>query len=156
MNKSVSAQYIVSACLAGEKCRYDGESNTIDAIVQMVNDGTAVALCPEVMGGLPTPRIPCEIKKNQDGSLEIIDKDNNNHTAAFIRGARLALDAAVRDGITKAILKQRSPSCGCGLIYDGTFSGKLIEGNGITAELFIKSGIKVITEIEFEKLQGYC
>jgi uncharacterized protein YbbK (DUF523 family) len=150
----VTAEYIVSACLAGEKCRYDGESNTIDIIVEMVKNGAAVALCPEVMGGLPTPRIPCEIKKNQDGSLEIIDKDNNNHTAAFTRGARLALDAAVNAGITKAILKQRSPSCGCGLIYDGTFSGKLIEGNGITAELFIKSGIKVITDIEFENLQS--
>lgn len=156
MNKTVSAEYIVSACLAGEKCRYDGESNTIDAIVKMVNDGTAVALCPEVMGGLPIPRIPCELKRNPDGSLNIIDKNNNNHTEAFIRGSELALDAAVKAGITKAILKHRSPSCGCGLIYDGTFSGKLIEGNGVTAELFIKSGIKVITEIEFENLQEDC
>jgi uncharacterized protein YbbK (DUF523 family) len=154
MKKTVTAEYIVSACLAGVKCRYDGESNTINEIVNMVKNGNAVALCPEVMGGLSTPRIPCEIKKNKDESLEIIDKDNNNHTAAFIRGARLALDAAVNAGITKAILKQRSPSCGCGLIYDGTFSGKLIEGNGITAELFLKSGIKVITEIEFENLQS--
>ena len=107
MNKTVTPEYIVSACLSGEKCRYDGESNTIDAIVKMVNEGTAIALCPEVMGGLPTPRIPCEIKKNQDGTLSIIDKNNNNHTEAFIRGAELALDAAVRAGITKAILRRK-------------------------------------------------
>jgi len=151
MNNTSTLKYIVSACLAGEKCRYDGESNTIDKIVTMVNNGTAITVCPEAMGGLPTPRVRCELNILNDGSSVITGEDGNDYTAAFTLGARLALDTAEKNRITKAILKSKSPSCGCGLIYDGTFSGKLVKGNGVAAELFIKSGIKVITEMEFEK-----
>jgi len=154
MKNTQTVRYIVSACLAGEKCRYDGNSNTIDAIMNLVKNGTAIPVCPEMLGGLPAPRVRCELHKDIDGSMEIKGEDGNTYTDPFIRGAEMALNTAEENGITKAILKHRSPSCGCGLIYDGTFTGKLIEGNGIAAGLFLKSGINVITEIEFEKLQG--
>ena len=139
-------KYIVSACLAGEKCRYDGNSNTVDRIRSMVENSTAIAVCPEVLGGLPVPRVRCELQKNEDGSHLIKGEDGKNYTEAFLRGAMLSLKLAQENEITQAILKSKSPSCGCGSIYDGTFSGRLAEGNGITADLFIKSGIKVFTE----------
>lgn len=141
-------KYIVSACLAGEKCRYDGNSNSDIRIKTMVDNGSAIPVCPELLGGLPVPRVRCELRLSS-GSREIIGEDGNNYTAAFTRGAILSLEIAEKNGITRAILKSRSPSCGCGFIYDGTFSGKLINGNGITADLFINSGIKVFTEQEF-------
>ena len=142
-------KYIVSACLAGEKCRYDGNSNTDIRIKAMVENGSAIPVCPEMLGGLPVPRVRCELRLSS-GSSEIIGEDGGNYTGAFTRGAILSLEIAEKNGITRAILKSRSPSCGCGSIYDGTFSGKLIDGNGITADLFIKSGIKVFTENNFE------
>lgn len=147
-------KYIVSACLAGERCRYDGNSNTNDTIKVMVENNLAIPVCPEVLGGLPVPRVRCELRKNNNGCPEIKGKDGNDYTEPFTRGALLSLETVKKNGITQAILKSKSPSCGFGLIYDGTFSGKLIEGNGITADLFIKSGIKIFTEQEFEKLQS--
>ena len=144
-------KYIVSACLAGEKCRYDGNSNTDIRIKTMVENGSAIPVCPEMLGGLPVPRVKCELRVNtSSNSAEIIGEDGNNYTGAFTRGAILSLEIAEKNKITQAILKSGSPSCGCGFIYDGTFSGKLIEGNGITADLFIKTGIKVFTEKNFE------
>jgi uncharacterized protein YbbK (DUF523 family) len=145
-------KYIVSACLAGEKCRYDGNSNAEDMIKELVENGSALPICPELLGGLAVPRPRCEMRKSDNGSAEIIGEDGNNYTEQFLRGATLSIEAALKNGITHAILKSKSPSCGCGLIYDGTFSGKLIRGNGITAELFIKSGIKVITGEEYMEL----
>lgn len=142
-------KYIVSACLAGEKCRYDGNSNTDTRIKTMVENGSAIPVCPEMLGGLPVPRVKCEMQINSSSSAEIIGEDGKVYTGAFTRGAVLSLEIAEKNGITQAILKSRSPSCGCGFIYDGTFTGKLIQGNGITADLFIKSGIKVFTELEF-------
>lgn len=154
MNSSSKYDYIVSACLAGERCRYDGNSNTVDLIAHMVTTGTAIPVCPEIIGGLPVPRTRCELRKLDNGKTEIIGEDGNFYTEAFNLGASLSLETAIKNGITTAILKSKSPSCGCGKIYDGYFTGKLIEGNGITAELFIKSGIKVITDIEFKELTG--
>jgi uncharacterized protein YbbK (DUF523 family) len=149
MDKTITMKYIVSACLAGEKCRYDGNSNTDIRIKAMVENGSAIPVCPELLGGLPVPRVRCE-QRLTSGSREIIGEDRGNYTDAFTRGAILSLEIAEKNGITQAILKSRSPSCGCGSIYDGTFSGKLIDGRGITADLFIKSGIKVFTENNFE------
>lgn len=151
MNENFKAAYIVSACLAGESCRYDGASNTIDSIKSLVENGSAITVCPEVLGGLPVPRARCELRKKENGTSEIAGEDGNNYTDYFKRGALLSLEKAQQSRITIAILKSKSPSCGCGLIYDGTFCGKLVEGNGITAELFIKSGIKVYTEDQFVK-----
>ncbi len=143
-------KYIVSACLAGELCRYDGKSNTDEKIKTLVDGGSAITICPEVLGGLSVPRTRCELRINVNGTAEIIGEDNNDYTECFIRGAFLSLEIARKNNITQAILKSKSPSCGCGLIYDGTFTGMLVAGNGITAELFIQSGIEVFTGEQFE------
>ena len=143
-------KYIVSACLAGERCRYDGRSNANDKIEALVENGNALPVCPEVLGGLPVPRVRCELQINSNGSPVITGEDGSDYTGPFTRGALIALEIAEKNGITQAILKSKSPSCGSGFIYDGTFSGKIAGGNGITADLFIKSGIKVFTEKNFE------
>jgi len=137
-------KYIVSACLAGECCRYDGKSNTVNSVKELVESGSAIPVCPEILGGLPVPRIKCELRRNENGSAAINGEDGNDYTVYFTAGAEAALEIARKNGITAAILKSNSPSCGMGLIYDGTFTGKLTEGNGITAELFLKSGLDVI------------
>lgn len=110
-----------------------------------------IPVCPEVFGGLTTPRTPNEIVGGDgddviDGEAKVITKDGEDVTEEFIKGARRALEIARIFNIKKAILKQRSPSCGNGKIYDGTFSGNLIEGDGVTAALFKRNGIEVISE----------
>ncbi len=129
---------IVSACLAGCKCRYDGKSNAKQEIIDLVERGVAIPLCAEVIGGLPIPRNSCEISSNK-----VIDANGNDFTLQFKTGAEKILEIAKILNVKKAILQQRSPSCGYGKIYDGTFSGKLIEGNGILAELLSKNGIEI-------------
>ncbi len=143
-------KYLVSACLAGERCRYDGNSNTINALQELVENGDAVSVCPEILGGLTIPRPRCELRINENGSTKIISENGTDFTEEFITGATLSLEIAKKNKITIAILKSKSPSCGCGMIYDGTFCGNLTTGNGITADLFIKSGITVFTEKEFD------
>lgn len=137
---------VVSACLAGIKCKYNGGDNLIPQICEMVENGTAVAICPETLGGLPIPRVPSEISVQPDGSRKVIDRNGRDITANFEKGAQKSLDIAREVHADTVILKQRSPSCGCGQIYDGSFSGKIIEGNGFTAEVLIKNGIKVLSE----------
>ncbi len=134
---------IVSACLAGMKCRYDGHQNSCDKVIELVRQGLAIPLCPEQLGGLATPRTPAEIV-----DCKVITKDGEDVTAQFNKGAEESLRMANLVGCKKAILKANSPSCGSGTIYDGTYSGKLTEGFGKTAELFIKNGIEVISEKE--------
>ena len=131
---------IVSACLAGYRCRYDGKITPDPEIVDLVKNGKAIPVCPEMLGGLPCPRVPAE--RTKDGSC-VRTRDGKDVTEAFQRGAREALRLAELYGCDRAILKARSPSCGCGLIYDGTFSGTLKEGNGVTAELLLENGITV-------------
>ena len=131
---------IVSACLAGYRCRYDGKIVPDDEIVALVKQGCAIPVCPEMLGGLPCPRIPAE--RTEDG-LRVVTREGNDVTEAFTSGAFEALRMAKLFGCDRAILKANSPSCGCGQIYDGTFSGTLIEGDGVTAELFKKNGIAV-------------
>ncbi len=130
---------IVSKCLIGECCRYDGGSKPDAEIVRLVRAGKATAVCPEQLGGLSTPRPPSEIAA--DG--RVISKTGADVTKQFVRGANEALRIARAVGATRAILKARSPSCGCGEIYDGTFSGTLTQGDGITAALFKANGIDV-------------
>lgn len=142
MNKP---EFLVSACLAGCKCRYDGSSFPVDRVLELVNSGRAIPFCPEDIGGLKTPRDPCEILVT-GGTLKVLGISGADYTREFMTGAELSLKLARESGIKKAILKSRSPSCGCGEIYDGTFSGKKIKGNGITADLFIKNGIRVYTD----------
>jgi len=134
---------IVSACLAGVGCRYDGTAKPCEAVIRLVAEGQAVPLCPEQLGGLPTPRAPAEITGSQ-----VIRKDGVELTEEFIRGAREALKIARLVGAKTAILKSRSPSCGSGKIYDGSFSGRLVDGDGLFAELCKQEGIEVKNEEE--------
>lgn len=132
---------LVSACLAGERCRYDGGSNPVDAVVEMARRGEVVAVCPEVLGGLPTPRVPSELR---DG--RVVNAEGADVTDAFVRGAARAREIAREHGCRTAILKSRSPSCGCGAVYDGSFQGRLREGNGVFADLLMADGMSVMTE----------
>ncbi|EGD49760.1 protein of unknown function DUF523 [Ruminiclostridium papyrosolvens DSM 2782] len=145
---------LVSACLAGLDSKYNGKSNYNEYIERLVREGKAIMVCPEQMGGLPTPRDSCEIVCGVGGDVlegksKIIDSKGQNQTEKFLKGAEETLKVGRLYNIKKAILKSKSPSCGVGKIYDGTFSGKLTEGNGVTAELLVRNGFEVITEEEF-------
>ncbi|WP_419780770.1 DUF523 domain-containing protein [Maridesulfovibrio sp.] len=133
--------YIVSGCLAGLCCRYDGGDNADERVMQLVAEGKAIPVCPEQLGGLTTPRPPCEIT---DG--KVMSNEGADVTESFIRGAEEALKLAKLAGSNKAILKARSPSCGIGKIYDGTFNGNLIDGDGLFAAMLRKEGFKLETE----------
>ena len=149
----MSKLILVSACLAGVECRYDGKHSEIDGIAQMVKAGKALPICPEVLGGLEIPRPCCEIVK--EGEVDkVISKDGADVTAAFEIGAQKTLALAQLLEIDTAVLQSRSPSCGLGRVYDGTFSGRLVPGNGLTAELLVKNGIRVIRDNEFDTAIG--
>lgn len=132
---------IVSACLAGLLCRYDGKSNTCEAVRLMVERGEAVPVCPEQLAGMTTPRPPAE---SVDGRVMTID--GQDVTDDFRKGAEEVLRIARTHGCREAILKARSPSCGSGRVYDGTFSKTLVDGDGVTAALLKSHGISVKTE----------
>jgi len=134
---------IVSACLAGINCRWDGKSNPCQKVMDLVKQGKAIPVCPEQLGGLITPRLPAEQKGNK-----VFTKDGKEVTTQFEKGAENAFKIAKQVNCTEAILKSRSPSCGSGKVYDGTFSGKLINGDGVFAKLLKKNNIKVFTEEE--------
>ncbi|MBP2637035.1 MAG: hypothetical protein H6Q72_2942 [Firmicutes bacterium] len=131
---------LVSACLAGVECRYNGSSYPIPEVVEMVKKGDAMPICPELLAGLPIPRPPAE---QQNGM--IISSNGEDQTSDYLIGATIALKIALLINCNKAILKSNSPTCGCGVIYDGTFSGHLINGDGIFAKLLKENGIKVCT-----------
>jgi len=178
---------IVSACLAGFRCRYDYKFKSDKRVIKLVRQGKAIPICPEQLGGLPTPRVAAERVGNKlprskscistvqgkptrysgppaggpekfvslspsppvGGSAsrnKVLRKDGVDVTKEFSKGAKEALRIAKLVGCKKAILKARSPSCGSGKVYDGTFSGTLIDGDGVCAELFKKNGIEVVTE----------
>lgn len=147
---------IVSACLAGIYCKYDGSDNFVPEIREMIARGDALPVCPEQLGGAPTPREAAEINgfTGEDvlnGKGKVITKSGIDKTEAFIKGAEEVLKLAKLTGTTKAILKERSPSCGSSYIYDGTFSGRKICGKGVTAALLTANGIKVISEEQLKK-----
>ena len=130
---------IVSACLAGFPCRYDGKAKPCPQVVELVRAGKAIPVCPEQLGGLPTPRPPCEVLSGR-----VIDRYGADRTENYRRGADAVLALAKTYGATQALLQKRSPSCGTGWIYDGSFSKTLIPGDGITARLLAENGIQVI------------
>lgn len=138
---------LVSACLAGINCKYNGGNNYNEKIFNLVKEGKAIPLCSEQLGGLETPRIAAEIKVINNKRY-VINKNNVDVTKYFERGAKEVLDLAKKMNIKKAILKSKSPSCGVGYIYSGNFDNKLVEGNGILADLLIKSDIEVISSDE--------
>jgi len=147
---------LVSACLAGVNCKYNGGNSLDDAVAGLVANGMAIPVCPEQLGGCPTPRLKAEISGGTgadvlDGKCRVIRENGEDATEEFIRGADEALKIAKLACVRKAVLKSRSPSCGCGKIYDGTFSGKLTNGSGVTAELLKRNGIDVITEKEYSE-----
>jgi uncharacterized protein YbbK (DUF523 family) len=148
---------LVSACLAGLDSRYSGESNHNAYIEKLVREGKAIIACPEQLGGCPTPRPPCEIacgasgRDVLEGKGQIIDTEGKNQTKRFVKGAEETLKIARLYNVKSAILKSRSPSCGCGKIYDGTFTGKLIDGNGVAAEILLQNGYQVFTEEDMLK-----
>jgi len=132
---------LCSACLLGEKCRFDGESKPVEKVLELAQKETLIPVCPEQLGGLPTPRTASEQVNDK-----VMTIDGRDVTNEYNKGAEAKLKIARDNNIDNAILKQRSPSCGCGQIYDGTFSGKIIDGNGTTTKLLKKNGIKVISE----------
>lgn len=138
---------LVSACLLGTPCRYDGRAVPNEDVIALGQAFELVPFCPEVTGGLSTPRTPAERRGNV-----VITKDGRDVTAEYVLGAEKALDLAKRHGCKTAVLKEKSPSCGCGKIYDGTFSGRLINGIGVTAQILKEAGIDVIGESEIKKL----
>lgn len=148
-----SRQILVSACLAGRACRFDGHANPDDGVARLVAEGRAVLVCPEEDGGLGTPRPPAEIQGGDgrdvlEGRARVVTRAGVDVTERYLAGARVALERARAAGAQTAILKARSPSCGKGCVYDGTFSRTLKEGEGVTAALLQKEGIEVFTDEE--------
>ena len=143
---------LVSACLVGEAVRYDGGTVLCGSpwIERWSSEGRLVPFCPEVAGGLPVPRAPAEIAGGR-----VVTRDGRDVTAVFLVGARRALVAARSAGARIAILKDRSPSCGSALVHDGTFSGALRSGEGITAALLRRNGIEVFGEHQLERAAAH-
>lgn len=137
---------LVSACLLGINCRYDGNSKLIEQLYTLKDKHNLIPICPEIYGGMKTPREPSEKIENK-----IVSKDGKDVTEYFERGANETLKIAKFFDCAFAILKERSPSCGYGKIYDGSFSGTLVDGNGMTAELLDQNGIAIIGESLIEK-----
>ncbi|MGG5368698.1 DUF523 domain-containing protein [Enterococcus sp. AZ196] len=141
----------ISACLGGVFCRYDGGSNEITALKKLVEAGQAIMICPEVLGGLPTPRHPAEIQGGDgfdvwQGQARVLDNEGNDLTEAFKQGAIKAYEELQKLQITGLILKEKSPSCGSSLVYDGSFSGMRIKGAGVATAYFIQQGLLVYSE----------
>lgn len=138
---------LVSECLLGAACRYDGCSKPDRGVIEAISKCAYIPVCPEVLGGLPTPRKPSEIVGDR-----VLMVDGTDVTYEYKRGAELALKIALENGCEAAILKARSPSCGKGFIYDGTYTKTLKAGNGVCAQLLMDNGIDVINETELDKL----
>lgn len=138
---------LVSACLLGVSCRYDGKSKPHAAVRELVRQHHVIPVCGEIFGGLPTPRTPAE-----RAGGKVWTRDGADVTAQYRRGAEEVLRLAQLYGCTVAVLKERSPSCGSGKIYDGTFTGTLTDGWGVTAELLRQNGIRVLGESEIQEL----
>ncbi|MFG2497532.1 DUF523 domain-containing protein [Streptomyces sp. NPDC048441] len=139
---------LVSACLRGVPCRFDGRAKASPELDDAVAGREVVSFCPEAAGGLSTPRRPAELVGGDghdvlDGTARVVDDTGQDVTAEFVAGARSALAAALAGGCTQALLMPRSPSCGRGTVYDGSFSGDLVAGDGVTAALFERNGISV-------------
>ena len=130
---------MVSACLAGENCRYDGGNNRNEKVLRLMEENKVILVCPEQLGGLPTPRVPCEIRNGV-----VTAKDGRIVDQEFRAGASKCLEIALREQPDLIVLQSRSPSCGVKQRYDGTFSGKLTKGAGVTADLLMKNGFRCI------------
>lgn len=139
---------LVSSCLAGVACRYDGRSRPDPDVVDAVNSGRAIPVCAEELGGLPTPRAPAEILGGDGrdvlaGTARVVTIDGDDVTEAFLSGARAVARVAIACGVSHALLQASSPSCGCGRIYDGTHSGQLANGDGVVAAVLKEQGVSI-------------
>jgi uncharacterized protein YbbK (DUF523 family) len=146
---------VVSACLAGIACTHEAEPKTRDWAIRLTAEGRAVLVCPEVAGGLPIPRPASELVGGTgadvlDGRARVIDEHGADVTDSYLRGAQKARDAARAASATLAALKARSPSCGRARIYDGTFSGTLRDGEGVTAAALARDGLTVVSDEDIE------
>lgn len=150
MSAKDQSKILVSACLLGERVRYDGAHKQIsnDFLDRLVADNRVVALCPELAGGLSIPRLPAEIT-----GTRVFDSEGQDITTAYDKGARKALDLAKMNGCSFALLKDGSPSCGVFEVYDGSFSGRKTIGQGMTAKLLSQNGIKVFHEHQIIELE---
>lgn len=148
--------YVVSGCLAGIACRYDGGSNPCPQVVHLVAAGLAVPICPESLSGLSIPRPPCEQRMADpgNGDVRVFSRHGDDLTAAFLRGAERAFQVALSSGCRQAILKAHSPSCGVGHVYDGSFSRCLRPGDGLWTRLLRKAGFTLWTEEDLPSAIG--
>lgn len=148
MNKTI----MISACLLGVKCRYDGTAKDVPYIKELLQDCRLIPFCPETLGGLTIPRLPAEIRGGDGarvlaGTARVWNKNGQDVTAEFIQGARMTLALAELHRPDRVVTKAKSPSCGAGQIYDGSFTGKLIKGDGVTIALLRQAGFGVCTEV---------
>lgn len=142
---------LVSACLLGSNCRYDGKSKPNAAVKRLSERFELIPVCPETLGGLQIPRTPSE-RNMLEGGDKVLSRDGEDRTEAFRLGARKMLDIALANECKLAVLKGRSPSCGTDWVYDGTFSGSLVPGDGVGAALLKANGIKVVSEDNLNEL----
>lgn len=154
------AKVLVSACLLGRPVRYNGSAKTLENALldRWISEGRVVSVCPEVIAGLPTPRPPAEIAHGASGAAvierdgSIVEADGTDVTEAYLAGARIALEHATRHDCRYALLTDGSPSCGGSFIYDGSFQGRRIDGEGVTAALLRQHGIAVFSQAEISSL----
>lgn len=140
--------YLISACLVGINCRYDATSTLNFKLKDMIGEGKVIAVCPEFLVGLPSPRELCEIQI-KDGVKCVIGISGKDYTNLFEKAAIETLKICKRESIQNAILQSRNPSCGYGKIYNGSFKSKLIDGNGYTADLLSKNGIEILKDVKY-------
>ena len=138
---------LISACLLGTNCKYSGGNNYTPLAEALKERFRLVPVCPETMGGLTSPREPAERAGDK-----VLSRSGEDWTEAFLLGAERALETALAQGITLAVLKERSPSCGCGAVYDGTFTGAVVRGDGVTAELLKAHGLRILGESRIGEL----
>ncbi|MBT3229417.1 MAG: DUF523 domain-containing protein [Candidatus Marinimicrobia bacterium] len=146
----MSNSVLISACLLGEACRFDGRGKHNSELSNLLKDKTLIAVCPEVAGGLPIPRPPAEIVGDQ-----VLRQNGEDVSLQFQSGAELCRDKGLAEGTNLAILKSRSPACGCGRVYDGTFSGTLVEGDGIFTQHLKAAGVNCISDEDFLSEKGH-
>jgi uncharacterized protein YbbK (DUF523 family) len=142
---------LISACLAGRACAYDGSHRAHPEILKLVAEGRAVLVCPEEEGGLGTPRPAAEMSGGSgsdvlDGRALVVTREGRDVTGEYLRGARIAVERAEANDCAAAIVKARSPACGCGAVYDGGFTHTLVEGDGVAAAALKRAGVELWTE----------
>lgn len=148
---------LVSACLVGKRCRYNGQEKSCPSVTKLAEQYELIPFCPEVAGGLATPRPPAEIQGGNGsdvlaGRAKVINRDGVDVTAEYVAGARAGAELVRRLGVRKAVLKERSPACGSTSIYDGSFGGVVRAGHGVLAAALKEAGVKVLSEEDVERL----